>query len=131
VFEDSILIFNNNGGATGGGGGGGGLDDGPAGGGWLGGASHAIEYSLNESAKTASLIWDYTDNSTSSFSMGDAKRLPNGNTQVVYSASGVIKEVTSSKDVVLTVSWNGQFGYASRRESLYAPPPEYSYYPQK
>jgi hypothetical protein len=130
LLEDSILIFNNSGGAT---------DpstedsDEPAGGGFwnIGDTSHAVEYTFDEEAKTASLIWDYDDGATGSFAMGDVKRLPNGNTQIVYSVSGVIKEVTPDKEEIFKIRRNGFFGYASRRESLYSVPPEYEYYPKR
>jgi hypothetical protein len=128
LLEDSILLFNNGGGAT---------DThavaGPASGGfWTKiAASHAVEYTFDEEARAADLIWDYDDGSTGSFAMGDVKRLPNGNTQIVFSVAGMIREVTPDKENVYEITWNGLFGYASRRGSLYSGPPEYAYYPKR
>jgi hypothetical protein len=53
--------------------------------------------------------------------LGDVQRLPNGNTLITYSTSGIIEEVTSSGDLVQTISANS-FGYTSFRETLYGPP---------
>ena len=130
VLEDSILIFNNYGGAT---------DDrvvseedGAAAGGFLKDAiAHIVEYKFDEDTMEAELIWDYTDGTMGSMAMGDTKRLPNGNTQIVYSSSGVIQEVTPDMEKVYEIRRNGSFGYANRRDSLYTLPPEYDYYPTR
>ena len=95
---------------------------------WSYAVSHTIEFSFDEDTKTASLIWDYKDGLLGSMAMGDAKRLPNGNTQIIYSSIGVIQEVTPEKEKVYEIKRNGVFGYGSRRDSLYAAPPEYDYY---
>jgi hypothetical protein len=107
---DSILLFNNRG--TGGG---------------LGVASRAIEYSVDESTLEASLIWEYASGQMSSMAMGDAKRLPGGNTLVVFSASGTIQEVSPSKEIIrqITYSMGNAVGYVEWRESLFGPPQKY------
>ena len=55
-------------------------------------------------------------------SLGDAQRLPNGNTIAVLSNDGLIEEVDSSWSVVQTLEASS-FGYADWRETLYGPPP--------
>ncbi len=111
ILEDSILLFNNRGEAGGG----------------FNAASRALEYSLDESDFDASLIWEYSSDRLISQSLGDAKRLPNGNTLVVFSTNGLIQEVSPDGDIVQEIGWGigSAIGYISWRESLYGPPFEY------
>ncbi len=116
---DRFLLFNNNSQAFMGGTGGGGT-------GGDGTGSIAIEFKLDLSAKKISNVWSYKaspgiDNSV----MGDLQRLPNGNTIVGYSTSGVLHEVDSKGTVLQTLTWKNltQFGYIEKRASLYGPPP--------
>jgi hypothetical protein len=133
ILPDGILFFNNRGmnaaapPASGSG------DDPAVGGMFMSGPSHALEWTLNEeSPKTASLVWDYSSGSLNSMSMGDAKRMPNGNTLFTVSTQGIIQEVNSSKSVVREINFNGaNIGYANRVSSLYDPPPEYGFYPHR
>ena len=106
------MIFNNRGDGTGGS---------------FNSPSRAIEYTLDEGALQASLIWEYSSGSLNSMAMGDAKRLNNGNTLIVYSASGMIHEVNRTQDLLREISWGmgGAVGYVSLRDSLYGPPAEY------
>jgi hypothetical protein len=76
---------------------------------------------LTGGALTATLAWSYTAQSLSTV-LGDVQRLPNGDTLVTVSTATIIQEVTPSGDVVQSLSSDGQFGYASFRESLYGPP---------
>jgi Arylsulfotransferase (ASST) len=58
---------------------------------------------------------------------GDVQHLPNGNYLVTCSNDGLILEITSSGDVVVTLTRatfpSDKFGYSEFRESLYGPPP--------
>ena len=54
--------------------------------------------------------------------LGDAQRLPNGNTLVVYSDTGEMREVTPDGEVVQRLTAPHTFGYAKFRETLYGPP---------
>ena len=111
VLEDSILLFNNLG------------EDG----GGFNTGSRAIEYSIDEATMQAELIWEYSSGNLSSMAMGDAKRLDNGNTLVVYSASGTIHEVDEKGRLLGSISWGmgGTVGYVTPRRSLYGAPEEY------
>jgi predicted NBD/HSP70 family sugar kinase len=82
---------------------------GPANGGYWDIDSQAIEYTLNETDKTATLIWDYNGDS-SSLSFGDAKRLPKGNTLIVYSNNAEILEVDPTKNEARRWTWGTQVG---------------------
>lgn len=86
------------------------------------GASHVLEYTLVTSGATmsATLVKDFTSGGTASMVLGDAQRLPNGNTLITYSVSGQILEVDPAWATVQTL--RGSFGYADWRETLYGPP---------
>ena len=109
---DRLLIFNN--GANGGG---------------AGGGSKAIEIQLDLSAWTATNVWEYAgQNGGSPISnniMGSVQRLDNGNTLVTYSTQGIIHEVDANLNLLQELSWGlgGAVGYATKRASLYGPPP--------
>lgn len=118
ILPDSILLFNNGSGF---------------GGVFGGGGATVLEYSITEgSSNSATQIMSYTAG-YDSFSLGDVKRLPNGNTQVIYSNDGTIQEVNSSGQVVMEAIWGmgTVLGYGNRRGSLYGGPPEYFYYNSK
>ncbi len=54
--------------------------------------------------------------------LGDVERLSNGNTLITYSDTGVIQEVTPTKELVQTLSGPISLGYSSFRKTLYGPP---------
>ena len=111
------MIFNNNSRMVAGG-------MGSAGG--TGDGSIAIEMKLDPSAKTVSKIWSYKASpGIQNDVMGDVQRLPNGNTMVAYSTKGVIQEVDAQGNLLSDWSFplGAQFGYISKRASLYGPPP--------
>lgn len=88
--------------------------------------SFAAELELDLGSMTATRVWEYTRDGFASTILGDVQRLPNGNTLVVYSATGSIHEVSPNKDLVQEIRWDfgGQFGYAMKRTTLYGPPPK-------
>jgi len=63
--------------------------------------SRVAEYSYDEQAMTVELVWE-VEEPTGSFIavLGDARRLPNGNTLIDWSSKGRIQEVTPDKEVV-------------------------------
>jgi hypothetical protein len=112
VLDGSILIFNNRGDGSGGG---------------FNTPSRAVEFTIDETQHTAEEKWSYSSGTLSSMSMGDAKRLPNGNTLVVFSTAGAAHEVDSTGNLLREISWgmNGAVGYVEWRTSLYGAPQEY------
>ena len=61
--------------------------------------SRAVEYQINASSKTATLVWQYRNSpDIYSSSMGNVQRLPNGNTLINWALEGLPKltEVTPS-----------------------------------
>jgi hypothetical protein len=67
------------------------------------------------------VTWEYSVTDLITMRLGDVQRLPNGNTLVVYSDEGDMREVTPDGDIVQILT-APMFGYASFRESLYGPP---------
>lgn len=63
--------------------------------------SRVVEYELDEESRTAEVVWWYEDPRgwVTGF-LGDAKRLPGGNTLIVWSSTGLITEVTPDGDIV-------------------------------
>jgi hypothetical protein len=58
--------------------------------------SRAVEYQLDEGAKTATLVWQYRNTpDTYSFAMGNAQRLPNGNTLIGWGTGALLTEAQS------------------------------------
>lgn len=86
-----------------------------------GGSSLAVEVDLDESAMTATRVWWY-DGGLGSSTLGDVRRLENGNTLVTYSNAGLIHEVDPDGEVVQVISWSlgGAIGYVTHRASLYS-----------
>jgi hypothetical protein len=80
------------------------------------------EYALDTTAWTATSVWTYQASGINSTVLGDAERLPNGNTLVTFSTSGTIQEIDPSGNVVVTIK-GVSFGYSDFRESLYGQPP--------
>jgi hypothetical protein len=105
LLENSILLFNN---------------DGDAGNSGRNG-SKVIEFEMNPDS--GSVLFEYSSGKSTQ-SMGDAKRLPNGNTLITYSNGGVIQEVDSSGTLVQEITTES-LGYSTRRKTLYGPPPPY------
>ena len=103
LFADgSLLIFNNGEGGFG------------------GGESIALEFSLDGNAGTADEVWRYSGGASSQ-TLGDVQKLTNGNVLVTYSNNGVIHEVSSSGTLLRTLTASG-FGYSDVRGSLYGAP---------
>jgi hypothetical protein len=100
VLEDSILVFNNNG---------------------TNGGSSILEFSYDLSNRTASKILDYSSG-RSSLAFGDVQRLPNGNTFITYSSSGVIHEIDPEGHLLREITLPS-IGYSRHRRTLYGPPP--------
>lgn len=103
VLENSLLVFNNEG---------------------SNGGSSILEYQFDLQTSTSSLIFDYSSGNTS-LAFGDVKRLPNGNTLITYSSTGVLHEVDPSGELLREIQMD-PVGYAEHRKTLYGPPPPFS-----
>ena len=88
------------------------------------GQSRAIELTLDLDTMVATEVWDYDPNVSSSV-LGDVQILENGNRVITFSTSGVIDEIDSDKNIVQSIEFDagGAVGYATKRLSLYGPPP--------
>lgn len=102
VLEESIIIFNNN--AEG-----------------SFGESAVLEYEYDLASGSGTQVLNYlSGNSSGAF--GDAQRLPNGNTFITYSTSGVWHEIDAGGNLLREMTTES-VGYSEHRKSMYGPPP--------
>jgi hypothetical protein len=124
LLDNGNLVLFNNGGTSGGGA----NEAGGASGGIFnpGGSSLVLEFSF--SGSTATQISSY-DGGESCANLGDAERLPNGNTLVTYSCAGIIHEIDSSGNKVQIITINssgvGVGAYSDWYADLYSAPLRY------
>lgn len=86
--------------------------------------SRAIEYIIDEDAKTIVSVWEYPgDDSLYAPFMGNAQRLPNGNTMIGWGALPQITEVDASGNPVFGLSLGG-LTYRAFRSPWNASPAE-------
>ena len=85
--------------------------------------SFAIEIKLDLTAMTATRTWSYQALGLNDGVLGDAQRLPNGNTMVDFSTKGTIQEVDASGNLLQEIKTTTNFGYLQKRATLYGPPP--------
>lgn len=105
LFEENTLLFFNNGPMQ-------------------GGSTAIREVTLDTNASTATYNAFHYESEYGSGTMGDAQRLPSGNTVVTYSNDGVVQEVGPDGEPVQTFSLSTSVGYGNHRPSLYGAPPE-------
>ena len=88
--------------------------------------SNIFHYALNDDFDAADTAWTYSRNGAYSNTLGGVQRLPGGNTQIVYSNSGVINQIDDDMEVVHRIDFNGinSVGYGNWRPNLYGPPPQ-------
>jgi hypothetical protein len=82
-----------------------------------GGPSTVLEYMLHSGEEA----WRY-ETGLYSVNLGDAQRLPGGNTLVTISNAAIIREVSPGGDVVMQITGVAAFGYSTWRRSLYGAP---------
>ena len=83
--------------------------------------SNAVAYELNWKNMTAREIWRFaSDPPLYSYGLGDADRLPNGNTLVTWSSLGQIDEVSPGGDVLwrLNTALGAAIGYIDWVETI-------------
>jgi Arylsulfotransferase (ASST) len=86
--------------------------------------SLAIEVKLDLTAKTATETWMYKASpGIANDVLGDAQRLPNGNTMVDFATKGTIQEVDENGNLLQQITTKYNFGYIEKRATLYGPPP--------
>jgi hypothetical protein len=85
--------------------------------------SLAIEVKLDLTTMTATKIWSYQALGLNDTVLGDAQRLPNGNTMVDFSTQGSIQEVDADGHLLQEIRTVTNFGYLQKRATLYGPPP--------
>jgi Arylsulfotransferase (ASST) len=89
-----------------------------------GSGSLAIEVKLDLTAMTATQTWMYKANPMiANDVLGDAQRLPNGNTIIDFATKGTIQEVDKDGNLLQQISTKTNFGYLEKRATLYGPPP--------
>ena len=111
IHDDGTICFFDNGGYSGG-----------AGGSTSMFQTRAVEYKIDETAKTATKLWSYNAMpNINNVIMGDVQRMPNGNTIVAYSTQGVVHEVDATGTLLQQLSWGtgGAIGYIIKRPTLY------------
>jgi hypothetical protein len=97
--------------------------------------SRAVEYTLDEINKTATLVWQYRNSpDIFGFAMGFAQRLDNGNTLISWGATNpTITEVTPEGQIALELSLPaGVFSYRAFKYDWNGPSyidPQSGYYP--
>src|SRR6185437_1669014 len=78
------------------------------------GASRAVEYAVDESAKTATMVWQYVPQpSLFNEFTGSVQRLSNGNTVVAWTNYGLIDEVAPDGALVNRMQLNSAPGVAA------------------
>jgi len=80
--------------------------------------SRAVEYRLDETTKTATLVWQYLDSARFfAAAMGSVQRLPNGNTLIGWgSTTPTLTEVSPSGEKLFELSFpTGVFSYRAFR----------------
>ncbi len=95
-----------------------------------GSGSLAIEVKLDLTARTATATWMYkgtdptkSDAPIANDVLGDAQRLPNGNTMVDFATKATIQEVDKNGNLLQQITTMKNFGYLEKRATLYGPPP--------
>jgi hypothetical protein len=86
--------------------------------------TRAVEYALDTTAKTATMVWEYLPNPPIyTLAVGSVQRLTNGNTLVGFGLAGIVHEVNANASLVASATFalNGVQEYyrATRISSLY------------
>jgi len=92
-----------------------------------GAPSKAVEVQMDTVALTAVPTWQYQANpSIANTIMGDVQRLDNGNTLITFSTQSRVHEVSADGSLLQELRWSPgtDVGYATKRMSLYGPPPK-------
>jgi len=83
--------------------------------------TRVLEYNINETGKTAELVWSYSRPSTFSIAMGNAQRLNNGNTFIGWGNAGspALTEINNAGDIVFELKLpTNVYSYRAYRFSM-------------
>ena len=85
----------------------------------------AAEYTVDDKTQTLTRVWSYVSTDIWAEQVGEARRLPNGNTVQGYGQNGAVREVTTDGDIAWHVSWvtppaQRTVGHLSLIQDLYA-----------
>lgn len=78
--------------------------------------SRVVQYQLDDGAQTVSQTWEYeAPEGFHLLGLGDALRMENGNTRIVWSSAGELAEVTPAGEIVwqLNMDVGAAFGYGA------------------
>ena len=84
------------------------------------------DLTVDDKTRTLTRIWSYTSTDRWATQVGEAVRLPNGNTVQGYGQDGAVREVTSDGTIAWEVSWPEDdqgyrvVGHSSMIPDLYA-----------
>ncbi len=90
------------------------------------GVQLAGEYEVDDRTRTVRRVWEYTSTDRFATQVGEALRLPGGNTVVGYGQDGAVREVTPAGEVAFDAAWPKDVygyrvvGHASFIPDLYA-----------
>ncbi len=90
------------------------------------GVQVAAEYEVDDASKTLTRVWSYVSTDMWAEQIGEAIRLPNGNTTQGYGQDGAVREITPDGTVVWQASWQKDrqgdrvVGHLSLIDDLYA-----------
>lgn len=90
------------------------------------GVQVAAEYTVDDARKTVTRGWTYVSTDRWATQVGEAVRLPNGNTTQGYGQDGAVREVTPEGEIAWEASWEKDsqgyrvVGHLSMIEDLYA-----------
>jgi hypothetical protein len=90
------------------------------------GVQVAGEYAVDDTTQTLTKVWSYESTDRFATQLGEAQRLPNGDTLQGYGQDGALREVTTDGTVVWEVAWPKDdsgyrvVGHASFLPDLYA-----------
>ncbi|NOY27917.1 MAG: hypothetical protein GXP62_18795 [Oligoflexia bacterium] len=90
------------------------------------GVQMAAEYHVDDATQTLTRTWSYQSTDLWATQMGEAIRLPNGNTMQGYGQDGAVREVTPDGETVWQASWDKDYqgyrvvGHLSLIDDLYA-----------
>src|SRR4030095_794263 len=85
----------------------------------------AAEYTVDDKTKTLTRVWSYVSTDIWAQQMGEARRLPNGNTIQGYGQNGAAREVTTDGEIAWEVAWvtppaQRSVGHLTLIQDLYA-----------